>query len=160
MIDQLWVHKLDENGMEIWRYPARPILKTDDYIRLEARFDQDDTNVGPLLICRNDRFIETFYFERWYNIFEVFNAEATKFKGWYINIARPAWLHGEHLYAEDLALDLVVTSDGRHAVLDEEEFEGLAISPDDRQQAIMTLHTLQSEAIERSGIFTRLQSKD
>jgi predicted RNA-binding protein associated with RNAse of E/G family len=153
MNEQIRVHKLDEHGQEVWSYPAEVLEQNPTRLRLEARFDRSDIAVGPLLLRQNDRFIETFFFDRWYNIFEVFDGENSRFKGWYCNIARPAWLEGEHLYAEDLALDLVVTPDGHFEILDRDEFDRLELSEVDRLQALRALHLLQEQALTRSGIF-------
>lgn len=148
------MHKLDESGNEIWKYPAHILHRTDFYIRLEAHFDRDVVQVGPLVLHRGDKFIETYYFNRWYNIFEVFDGEGAFFKGWYCNITRPAVMEEQELYAEDLALDLVVMPDGTQEVLDEQEFEGIELSADDRVQALRALHTLQTQVIEKTGIFS------
>lgn len=156
MNDRVWVHKQDEHGNRVWKYPARSIQLTPTHIRLEARFDRDDVAVGPLFLERDDIFIETFFFDRWYNIFEVFSRDGEQFKGWYCNIARPARMDGQHLYAEDLALDLVVMPDGRHAILDEGEFENLEIPEQDRAHALHALHDLQKQVTKRSGIFANL----
>lgn len=153
MTNEIQVHKLDENGVELWAYPAAMLERSNSFVRLEARFDREDVSAGPLRLKREDRFVETFFFDRWYNIFEVFDHASGEFKGWYCNITRPARLEGQHLYAEDLALDLVVTRDGTHQILDRHEFEQLQLAEDDRLQALQTLHTLLSQAINRSGMF-------
>ncbi len=153
MIESIRVHKLDEHGQEVWSYPAEVLDQNPSFLRLEARFDRNDIAVGSLLLRENDRFIETFFFNRWYNIFEVFDGENERFKGWYCNITRPAWIEGAHLYAEDLALDLVVTPDGRFEILDQDEFDQLEISEEDRLQALRALHLLQEQALSSSGIF-------
>ncbi|MGD8732499.1 MAG: DUF402 domain-containing protein [Anaerolineales bacterium] len=153
MMDEIWVHKLDENGNEVWKYPGETVQLTDSFVRLRASFDRDDITVGPLRLNCNDTFMETFYFNRWYNVFEVFDPKHMQFKGWYCNIARPAWMDGQHLYAEDLALDLVVLPDGRREILDQDEFEELEIPEADRLKALRTLNSLQEQAANRSGIF-------
>ncbi len=153
MSAQIMVHKLDERGQEVWSYPADMLEQTASFIRLEARFDREDTRVGSLLLRQNDTFIETFFFDRWYNVFEVFDSETQRFKGWYCNITRPAWIENNHLFAEDLALDLVATTDGHVEILDQDEFERLEIPAEDRKQAMETLRTLKAQASKRSGIF-------
>ena len=153
MTSDIQVHKLDEKGVEVWAYPAATLERSNSFIRLEARFDRDDVSAGPLLLEREDLFVETFFFDRWYNVFEVFDHASGEFKGWYCNISRPARVEGQHLYAEDLALDLVVTPDGSYQVLDQNEFEQLQLTEEDRLQALQTLHRLQEQAINRSGMF-------
>lgn len=147
------VHKLDEKGAEVWSYPARCIEQTDAFIRLEASFDREDVVVGPLRLQREDTFLETFYFKRWFNVFEIYERGSRRFKGWYCNIARPAWIEANHLYAEDLALDLVVTSAGQIEILDRDEFDRLDLTEEDRQQAQDTLQLLEQQAVKQAGIF-------
>lgn len=150
------VHKLDESGVEQWTYPGQVLEQAAEFVRLEARFDRGQVTVGPLVISPGDRFVEQFYFDRWYNIFEIFESESGKFKGWYCNITRPAWIEGQALYAEDLALDLVVLPDGDFAVLDEDEFDRLELSPAERRQARMALDGLLEQAKRKSGPFSEL----
>ncbi|TET82437.1 MAG: DUF402 domain-containing protein [Anaerolineales bacterium] len=76
-------------------------------------------------------------------------------KGWYCNITRPARIEAKHVYAEDLALDLIITSDREQIVVDEEEFAMLEISPEERQQALKTLGHFQAIAAIRDGPFNR-----
>jgi hypothetical protein len=128
------VHKLNENGEEVWAYPASVIMQTASYITLEAYFDREDARVDLLLLRKGDRFVETFYFNRWYNVFAVYDAQNGRFKGWYCNISRPARISSGHIYAEDLALDLVVYPDGTWRMIDEAEYEELNLPPEERRQ--------------------------
>jgi hypothetical protein len=75
-------------------------------------------------------------------------------KGWYCNIARPARIEANHLFAEDLALDLIVDRRGKWWVADEAEFEALPISKDDRMRASQALTELQRLASAREGPFS------
>ena len=68
----------------------------------------------------------------------------------------PAGSHrGQTCVAEDLALDLIITSDREQIVVDEEEFAMLEISPEERQQALKALGHLQAMAAIRDGPFNR-----
>jgi predicted RNA-binding protein associated with RNAse of E/G family len=136
------IHKLDEKGNELWAYKAIQREQDDTRITLEAHFDRDAVDIAGLQFRRGDRFVETFYFDRWYNIFAIYQKETNNFKGWYCNITRPAWLEGDHLYAEDLALDLVVLPDRRMTVVDRAEFEALTIPAIDRTKALKALDDL------------------
>lgn len=158
MKEEIWVHKLNEIGQEVWRYPGEVLEWADASIRLKASFDRANTRVGPLLLKRNDTFIETFFFDRWYNVFAVFDGVSGEFKGWYCNIARPAWIEEQHLFAEDLALDLVVLPDGTQEALDWDEFERLEISEQDRMQALKTMRSLQIQARQHSDFFSDVPS--
>lgn len=146
MTVKVTVHKLDDQGDEVWRYQGRLIDRGPNSIRLEATFDRQEQEVGPLRLAPGDRFIETFYTDRWYNLFAVFDGSDDRFRGWYCNIARPARLEENSLYQEDLALDLVVTAAGEQAVLDLDEFGRLRLNISERDQALATLRRLRSLA--------------
>ncbi len=149
------VHKLDARGAETWRYAGRLLEQTDSAVRLEAVFDRPDADLAGLQLRRGDRFVETFYTDRWYNVFAVHDADDDRLKGWYCNVTRPARLSpdGRHLYAEDLAIDLIVFPDGRWQVLDEEEYAALDIPLEERRHALRALAELQAMAMGQRGPF-------
>lgn len=153
MSETITVHKLDDRGREVWRYSGTVIRKDDSSVVLLAYFDRDDVEFHGLQIRRGDRFIETFYRDRWYNIFAIYDTDDNRLKGWYCNITRPANIEAEHVYAEDLALDLIVLPNGSMHVLDEDEFAQLELRPDEHANALDTLHHLQALASERKAPF-------
>jgi uncharacterized protein len=145
------VYKLNEQGQEVWRYPARLLEKTAGQVRLAATFNRNDMDLGFTTFKRGDRFVEYFYTGRWYNIFAVYERDSNALKGWYCNVCRPAVIEAAAhatsakvaVYCEDLALDLWVAPDlSRLLVLDEEEFAALDIPETDRRQARQALHRL------------------
>ncbi|MEZ4514819.1 MAG: DUF402 domain-containing protein [Chloroflexota bacterium] len=123
------VYKLDENGRFVWQYPAVVLERGESYVRLEAFFNRDDIDLGYTTFKRNDRFIETFYSDRWYNVFAVYDRDDGHLKGWYCNVCRPAVLGETAVSCEDLALDVWVDANGRSLLLDEDEFAALQLSP-------------------------------
>lgn len=137
------VYKLDANGREVWRYPATVLEQGPNSIRLEAFFNRDDMDLGFAIFARGDRFIETFYTDRWYNIFAVYGRDDDQLKGWYCNICRPATISDSAVACDDLALDLWVTPEGAATVLDEDEFAALGLDSAESQQAEMALQELQ-----------------
>lgn len=138
------VIKRNAQGQETWRYQGELLRKEGNAVVLEAFFDRQDTWVGGLLLARGDRFVETYYTDRWYNFFEIHAQQDDHLRGWYCNIGCPAEIEGETLSYIDLALDLVVLPDGRQVVLDEDEFERLDISPETRAQARAALGEIQA----------------
>ena len=140
----LTVIKQDHTGTEVWRYQGSIIAHTDEHMIVEAFFDRDDMLFHGMWLRRGDRFVETYYFTRSYNIFEVHACEDDHIRGWYCNIATPAEFDGKRVIYCDLALDLLVFPDGRQLVLDEEEFSNLPLLPEQRQKARMALVELQS----------------
>jgi uncharacterized protein len=143
------VIKRNPKGEETWRYQGRLIRKEGNTIVIEALFNRPDTFFMEITIKEGDRFVETFYTDRWYNTFEIHDREDGRIKGWYGNIGKPAvWeAHGQLAYI-DLALDLWVGMDGKMTVLDEDEFEVLGLDEETVSQARRALEELQ-------GMFTK-----
>jgi protein associated with RNAse G/E len=133
-MSEITVYKLDSAGREVWQYPATVLERTPNRIRLAADFDRDDMDLGYTTFARGDRFIETFYSDRWYNIFAVYTGEDGSLKGWYCNICRPAEISDTAVRCEDLTLDLWVTPNGESLVLDEVEFAASELSLEERTQ--------------------------
>ena len=136
------VHKRDAGGVETWAYPGLITKLEKASVQLEAEFDKDELDLGLFSLSRGDRFSETFYFDRWYNVFAVFASGSGHLKGWYCNIARPALLDGADLFADDLALDLLRVPDGRMQLLDVDEFSALPLSEMERQRCRRALDRL------------------
>jgi len=153
MNDDIVVHKLDEKGVEVWCYSGRLLQRTETSLVLEARYDLEDQDYHGLLLRKGDRFVETFYSDRWYNVFAIYDLKTGVLKGWYCNVTRPARIEAEHVYAEDLALDLVVLSDGTWKVLDEEQFADQELSLEERQHALNAITELQTLVIRRADHF-------
>jgi hypothetical protein len=136
------VLKLDTQGREIWRYHGEVVQSLPDRVVLEALFDREDRLFHGMPLRRGDRFVETYFTERWYNIYEIHAREDDSLRGWYCNIGRPALLDGDCLSYIDLALDLLIFPDGRQVVLDEDEFLKLDLPATDRQHALAALDEL------------------
>ena len=122
--------KNDHQGNELWRYPAIVLSQTDTEIRFEAYFNRNDFDAGYVQYKRDDRFIETFYSDRWYNVFAIYDRDDDHLKGWYCNITRPAVWDDKALQADDIALDVWVFADSEREplVLDKEEFDDPELS--------------------------------
>ena len=138
------VVKLDPSGKETWRYQGRIIHQQGSRLVLEAYFDREDRLFHGMPLCKGDRFVETYYTDRWYNIYEIHSRADDSLRGWYCNVSLPARLEGDKLFFTDLALDLLVFPDRRQVVLDEDEFYRLDLTPQAREQAITALRELQA----------------
>lgn len=137
------VIKLDHAGEETWRYRGELIERGSHHILLEAQFDRHDTQVNGMLLAQGDRFLEIYYDNRWYNVFQIHDRTDNSLKGWYANIGMPAQIEDRVISYRDLALDLLVFPDGRQVILDEEEFSSLPITEEVREQAREALGELQ-----------------
>ena len=138
------VVKLDAAGKETWRYQGRILRHEGSQLVLEAFFDRDDMLFHGMPLCRGDRFVETYYTDRWYNVYEIHSRADDSLRGWYCNVSLPARLDGDKLFFTDLALDLLVFPDGRQIVLDEDEFYRLNLAPQTLERALSTLEELQA----------------
>ena len=112
-------------------YQGQVIRRDATSIVLEARWQRARRDLGYLVLEPGDRFIEFFFADRWYNIFEIHAGVDDRLKGWYCNIARPGVFADDILSAVDLALDLFVYPDGRTLTLDQDEFDALNLQRDD-----------------------------
>jgi protein associated with RNAse G/E len=145
MTDAIKVLKRNLNGEVTWQYEGRVLRREANAVVLEAFFNRPDLPFMDVVLKENDRFVETFYTDRWYNIFEIYDREHGGLKGWYCNIGRPALLSDGAVSYVDLALDLWVSADGKQTVLDEDEFNALSLEAGDREKAIAALAELQTK---------------
>lgn len=159
MNEEIMVHKLDEKGVEVWRYSGRLLERSETSIILEARYDNEDQDFHGLTLRKGDRFVETFYDDRWYNVFTIYDVISGVLKGWYCNVTRPAKIEAGHVYAEDLALDLVVLPDGKWKVLDEEQFADQVLTLEERQHALNAITELQTLVTRRASHFQAVKPK-
>lgn len=144
MRTEITVVKCDHSGDELIRYPARVLVREQDQIVIEAHFGLEPQSVGGLLLEPGDRFVETYYPDRWYNIHAVHAGDSDALKGWYCNVSFPPEIGPDLIRYRDLALDLVVMPDGGQEVLDADEFEALALNAAAREAALTALDELQA----------------
>jgi protein associated with RNAse G/E len=121
------VQKLMYDGSRGYRWVGQEIQRDADHLFFTAVFDRQGRDLGYVRFDKGDVFYEWYYFDRWYNVFQIYS-EAGDLKGWYCNITRPARVDGDELTFVDLALDLWVWPDMQYLVLDEDEFDELAAS--------------------------------
>lgn len=139
------VIKRNSRGEETWRYSGVLTRREGSTIHLQAPFNGKDVEVMGVSIKPGDLFVEVYYTDRWYNIFEVHDQASGAVKGWYCNIGKPAVEEGEGVLSYvDLALDLWVAADGTQTVLDEDEFAALDLEPAVRARALAALVELQA----------------
>ena len=141
-LTDITVLKRDLNGEVTWQYRGRILKRESNFVVLEAFFNRDDMSFLDVVLKRDDRFVERFYSDRWYNIFEIYDRDDGEIKGWYCNVGYPAVLEKDTVSYIDLALDLWVAPDGTQTVLDEDEFLAMPINVATRAQAISALDEL------------------
>ena len=63
------VLKYNPAGEVTWRYEGRVLNEEADKVLIEARFNHVDLLFHGLVLRENDRFVELYFSDRWYNIF-------------------------------------------------------------------------------------------
>lgn len=138
------IQKKNPAGEVTYEYEGVLLSRDERSITLEAFFDREDMPFQDVIFKKGDRFLEFYYFDRWYNIFEIYDRDNDKLKGWYCNVGMPVIMEGDAVSYIDLALDLWVSTNGDQVVLDEDEFKNLEMSDDMRIGALNGLKELRS----------------
>jgi predicted RNA-binding protein associated with RNAse of E/G family len=150
MPDPVTVQKLKPTGEVAVEWSGHLVARDGRSLVLEARFNRRTMPLGYVTMATGDRFVETYYTDKWYNVFAIYAGDSEEFKGWYCNISRPAEIiepagpPGEALVVRtvDLALDYFRQPNGRDFVLDEDEFAALKLTPAERSAARAALDEL------------------
>jgi len=135
--------KLDLDGKVLVEYEGYEIRRDENSITIEALFTREDMPFMDVIFKNGDRFVEYYYSDRWYNIFEIYDRDDGQIKGWYCNIGKPAVIVDGTVSYVDLALDLWISVDGKQDVLDKDEFVSLGLDAETSQNAIQGLSELQ-----------------
>ncbi|OJX45979.1 MAG: hypothetical protein BGO78_03585 [Chloroflexi bacterium 44-23] len=143
MKKSILVIKQNTDLQETWRYQGRMVNKVGNEVTIEAKFNRKDYLFNGIMLKEGDTFVETYYSDRWYNIFAMYDRDSSTLKGWYCNITYPAEISFNMIKYVDLALDLLVRPDGEQIVLDRKEFEDLELDEETRQKALAALAELQ-----------------
>jgi uncharacterized protein len=136
------VIKHNHLGQERWRYTGNVLKRAENAILIQAYFDRQDLPFHGIVLAQGDRFLEVYFSDRWYNIFEIHDRQDDHLKGWYCNLTRPAEISRDTISYIDMALDLLVYPDHTFLVLDEDEYEDLGLPVEIRQQVMNALEEL------------------
>lgn len=152
-MSNITIEKRNHSGEQVWQYEGEVLERGDTWICLRAIFDRPESSLGFVTFRQGDVFIEWFFTDRWYNIFQVHDGDSTRIKGWYCNITRPAVISDTHLRADDLELDVFVFPNGTVALLDEKEFSDLDLPTSERMEALRAIQTIRKDVAERNPPF-------
>jgi uncharacterized protein len=141
-VARMKVQKKNPAGEVTYQYEGVMLERRENSVTLEALFDRADMPFMDVVFKTGDRFVETYYTDRWYNIFAIHDHDDGKVKGWYCNIGEPAVIEDGLVSYVDLALDLWVSINGQQTVLDEDEFEALKLNEELRNRALNGLEEL------------------
>ena len=141
-VSRIKVQKKNPAGEVTYQYEGDLVRRDENTIVLEALFDRRDMPFQDIVFKTGDRFVEFYYSDRWYNIFEIHDRDDGQIKGWYCNVGMPAVFEEGIVSYVDLALDLWVSSNGNQTVLDEDEFAQLGLEEEVRAGAMLGLQEL------------------
>lgn len=152
-MNPITVHKYNYAGEHILQYEGEIIESSPTSVCLRAVFSRDDADLGFVTFRRGDIFIEWFYSDRWYNVFQVYDGNSQRLKGWYCNVTRPAIITDSEVRADDLELDVFVTPNGTVLLLDEKEFSAMNPSVDERIAALRAVEAIRHAVTGRETPF-------
>lgn len=138
----LTIIKLNTFQQETWRYDGRVLEQDEHSVLIEARFNRSDLLFHDVPLRENDRFVERYYADRWYNIFAIHDKDDDRLKAWYCNVTYPAEIEPGRIAYVDLALDLLAYPDGHYLILDEDEFAELDLDQATIEKARQALEEL------------------
>jgi len=151
------VIKQDPHGNEKIRYQGEIRKHLAHGVVIQAQWTMPRRDLGYVVFETGDRFVEYYYSDRWFNIFDIADAQGTR-KGWYCNIAEPAHITEHQIAQVDLLLDVWVSPDGKPLILDEDEFATDTMMSDAQRrgaqtglQALLKMLEARQEAFSRSG---------
>ena len=118
------VRKLRPDGSQAFAWDGI-VLRCDEIgIVLRAKFNVDLVDLGFTTFRRGDEFVEFYYWDRCFNVFQISSPDGT-LKGWYANVGLPAELNAasRELRYVDLELDVWTHPNGEFLILDQDEFD-------------------------------------
>lgn len=152
------VVKLNARGETKIRYQGEQIERLAHGLVIKAPWTLPAKDLGYTRFELGDTFVEYYYTDRWFNIFEISDKQHT-LKGWYCNVAAPAKITDDTIEQIDLLLDVWVTPQGDTLLLDEDEFAAdTTLSHEQREAALQGMHTLLELIAKRQEMFSRLKN--
>ncbi len=112
-------------------FEAELLEETASYRLVQAFWERPRLDLGYIVFETGDTFLEYYYTDRWYAIFEI-RTPTNALKGWYCNISYPARFTPDAIHSDDLDLDLFVSADRTQRLrLDIDEFENRGVDLSD-----------------------------
>jgi uncharacterized protein len=142
------VYKLNTLGETELSYQGEVIERGENFVCIRAPFTFATRDLGYVTLKTGDMFTEWFYSDKWYNVFRVQDVDSGELKGYYCNLTRPAIINENDVKAEDLALDVFVKPDGSTLLLDENEYNALPLTENERTQVERSVEEIQKLARE------------
>jgi protein associated with RNAse G/E len=142
----LRVVKCDYAGNPVWEYSGELVEQSANALCLRATFNVDDRDDGYFVWQRGDVFLEWYYTDRWYNVFQIFDRDDGHLRGWYCNLTRPARILPGTVLWDDLELDVFISPGGDLLLLDENDYHALPLTTDERAHTETALADIRARA--------------
>jgi uncharacterized protein len=139
---QIISHKIGTTESRAWNGVL--FKETEEMLMFRAEFEQKLIHPELGVLHRGTISYEYFWKSEWFNVFRLHDRR-DRFLTYYCNICRPPIVGDNRLEYVDLELDILVEKNLQYRLLDESEFEKLAITPDTRCKATLGL----SKALEK-----------
>lgn len=153
---EIRVRKINPDGSVKIEYRGTVREDTSELISIDTGWSREELDLGYVVFKPEDRWIETFYRDGWYNVFRIGDAEGN-LKGFYMNVTKPPRIEDGFIDWEDLALDIWVRPDGSYIILDEDEFHDLDLDGDTREKAMIALNEMIGMIRNRDGPLGELE---
>lgn len=144
MNEQIKIIKKNEAGKAVFQYDGQMIRQSHKGALVSAIFGIYKVTEEEVDFLAGDVFHEYYFYDKWFNIYEIHAGDSPLIKAWYCNLCRPAEILPDRISYEDLALDLLIYPDGKQSILDREEFRVLHINAHERRMALEGLSELQN----------------
>jgi len=131
--------------------------RTDEHLSIDTGWSREPLDLGYVIFEPDDVWVETFYFDRWFNIFRIADREGN-LKGFYANVTYPPDISDGLIKWQDLAIDIWIRPDGSHIILDEDEFEEMHPAPEIRRMADIAVKEVLRMLDGRDGPFLEIPS--
>ena len=149
------VVKLSPRGETKIQYQGEVVEHLSHGVIIQAYWSHPTKNLGYVSFEPGDRFIEYYYTDRGYNIFDISSTQGVR-KGWYCNIAEPAILFEDRIEQVDLLLDVWVSPEGETLILDEDEFAAdTTLTTRQRNGARQALQELLQMIVDQQEAFSK-----
>ena len=153
------VQKINPDGSVKIEYTGTLRERTEEYLSIDTGWSRERLDLGYVLFERDDVWVETFYFHKWFNIFRIAD-KGGSLKGFYANVTNPPEISDGLIRWRDLALDIWIRPDGGHIILDEDEFEEMGPTRNERKMADIAVKEVLRMLQMREGPFLELRADD
>jgi predicted RNA-binding protein associated with RNAse of E/G family len=154
------VSKLNSLGETKIQYQGEIVERLSNGVVIQAYWKHPTKDLGYTRFEPGDRFIEYYFTNRWFNIFDISTKDGER-KGWYCNVAEPAFIYDDHIEQVDLLLDVWVDPKGILLLLDEDEFEAdTTLNDEQRKGAQQGLHDLLQMIAAQTEPFNTIHGRD